>query len=250
MSAKTNKLYRKRLRVAQNDILAVDEGIKPAYLWDVSNVTAEEVKEFLNDLHVASIIHNPLQVLLVKDTLMVTWPVQLIKYLQSVIVDDDCVFVDITNNIAPSVLQELKTLQAIEDMIENVIGQLKEIIDLSLDSDLEIKCDTKWNLTSLFGILSGYPVVYWYDCEVERILSISCLFTSTLRIYNVWASSARKRNHIVYSFSIPECLATDIQCHITVWFDKLDSRVRDTNCIFESLEITCKHMTELYSVAL
>ncbi|XP_023238283.1 UPF0739 protein C1orf74 homolog [Centruroides sculpturatus] len=250
MSPRRNKLYRRRFRSVQNDILAVDEDIKPAYIWDVYNATSQEVKEYLNELHVASIIHNPLQVLRVKDTLMVTWPIRLVNYLQNIIVDDDCAFVDITNNTAPSVLKEYKNLQAIEDMVENVIKQLKEIINLSLDSELEIICDTKWNLTSLFGILSGYPVVYWYDCEMEKSTSISCLFTSTLKIYHVWASiSAGKPNHRIYSFSIPESLVTEVRCHVSAWFDKLVSRVRDTNGVFESLQLTRK-VTELYSVAL
>ncbi|CAH1265012.1 C1orf74 [Branchiostoma lanceolatum] len=124
-----------------------------------------------------------------------------------------------------------------------------------------------WNISTLFGLLVGYPVLYWYDPTQDS----TCLSMVPLLVYNVYvcldhdsATTAAtalgeksvcdcpdERNnhkHKLYSFSIPKNVKQDFSKQIDCWFKRVQEEfaLQDAFCC---LEMKCSEMT-LPTVAL
>ena len=80
------------------------------------------------------------------------------------------------------------------------------------DSILQNEVD-EVNLTTLFGLLLGYPVVYTFS-DSDDVTSLNNI---ELNIYKVFL-----KNIEVISFSVPSVLVNNVSQHIDSWQDRLD----------------------------
>ena len=85
------------------------------------------------------------------------------------------------------------------------------------DPHISIKPPIDMNRTALYGVLLGYPVVYWYK-DVSG--AGNCLSMIPLRVTTVTVS-ANARNCDIYSFSIPEALFHECKESVNAWCSEL-----------------------------
>ena len=83
---------------------------------------------------------------------------------------------------------------------------------------LELNADV--NRSSVFGLLLGYPVVYWYR---NVTTADNCLSHVPLRLFQVFAvdSTTDSQPTVLYSFSVPEQLYSHCQFTIDNWYLQL-----------------------------
>ncbi|XP_071495113.1 UPF0739 protein C1orf74 homolog [Diadema antillarum] len=112
-----------------------------------------------------------------------------------------------------------------EDISNFALAARDVVFQVERDSGdvVNLSC-SEWNLTTVFGLLLGYPVLYWYEVDVHgNCLSYTplcvhkciCNFTfeSFPSIKNEHPSNTcimQKKEHVVYSFSAPECLSSSL----------------------------------------
>ena len=100
------------------------------------------------------------------------------------------------------------------------------------------------NRTTMFGLLLGYPVIYWYRTEDETDPANAevCLDFVPLRVYTVAgkliSTDVECQPHTIYSFSCPEEQAAVMSDTIKNWL-KTTQRV-DCSKYFSDISMTYK----------
>jgi len=100
------------------------------------------------------------------------------------------------------------------------------------------------NRSTVFGLLLGYPVVYWYK---DVTTADNCLSHVPLRLFRILAvdSTANSQPTVIYSFTVPEQLYSHCQFLIDSWQKQLltlASRPR-INWVY-SLHTYCKTVVQ------
>jgi len=72
------------------------------------------------------------------------------------------------------------------------------------------------NHTTVFGLLLGYPVVYWYSNVTS---ADNCLSQVPLRLFRILAVDSKADSHstVIYSFTVPEQLYSHCQSFVDSW---------------------------------
>ena len=114
---------------------------------------------------------------------------------------------------------------------------------------LELNSKPDWNFSTLFGVLLGYPVVYWYS-DIQHCSN--CLSMVPLSVHRVTANSDDlqtsanlpcaklsevRREHPIYSFSVPNALVPHLQNSIDDWFKRVRAKSH------KELKLTCELVT-------
>ena len=106
-------------------------------------------------------------------------------------------------------------------MIQNIDVQLRSFLphpSYGIEVQREIIVKPEWNITTLFGILLDYPVVYWYE-DIED--GKTCLACKDLIRYNVSYNSSlesHSNKSSLVSFTIPKCVfSSSIEASIEKW---------------------------------
>lgn len=223
------------------DVKAVDLGVKPAYLYDIGPPVGHKLQSLIEESVQKSLIISNLNIVEIGMDCLIVNPesVQQIKgSFENINTDFESLqikIVDITDD-SKTILDSSKAVraevhEAVNDIVINVVSGKVHLYVLS-DS---LIC----NRTALFGVLLGYPVVYWFDeskTKTQHYLSmvpLQCV-TVTSKI-TVGGQNAQKEIHNLYSFSYPFCHKAKLKEFITAWFVKLDVKCKHT--MFENLSI-------------
>jgi len=88
------------------------------------------------------------------------------------------------------------------------------------DEALTLELNPDINCTTVFGLLLGYPVVYWYSNTAS---ADNCLSCAPLRVYRISATdnTADGQPAVIYSFTVPEQLFSEYQLLIDNWQKQL-----------------------------
>ena len=94
-------------------------------------------------------------------------------------------------------------------MTDHIEDQLKTFLDEKSEKIIfEVQLNDNWNITTMFGILIDYPIVYWYEDEnAETCLTANELLNIKLQTDITVKTWTVKRE--VYSFTVPVCLITE-----------------------------------------
>lgn len=185
-------------------IHAIDQGWRSGYLWDVPE-KLPEIKDFREILKVLlnnRVIRREIEVLSME---METFLINRESLIESLKDPDRVVFIDIQS-------PEYVRIDRKEDILR-LLQQLK-----TNEDRLDFSSDPRICLSSISGLLIGYPVVYYFDPESEFISSGSDL----LMVYKVYSSG----EYLLYSFSVPVIVLEkekDIREHVENWRNKIES---------------------------
>ena len=243
------------------DIKAVDSGVKPAYLFDIGLPVSHKLHGFVADLLHDLLISNHLNVVemgmdcfIVNVDSINSITLRMAKTLSS-FGHSECnsvktvmeppredglevKLVDITNDSMPNIVLRETTFRELHDAVAEICSNLKS------DSVQIYKLNdsTVCNRTSLYGVLLGYPVVYWFD-ERENVaknylsmVPLSCVQVTAavpLRMDNT--ADKTIESHQLYSFSYPACINDELKGVVDEWYEILKRKCKFT--IYEEVSV-------------
>jgi len=209
------RLKRHAIEICLN-IKLVDIDLKPAYLFDYGVTSAEDIVQLLQELCKSKYIYNRNLIVLIIGADYLVKKVSTIRMFCETNFDWMSIFiVDISKSIEKPYINKC----------ENIIRSLKDVVQkMSAASDdvIVIEIDPKGcNVSTLFGFLLGYPVLYWYETKDGE--SENCLTMEPLTNYKIEGllHGDSKSRHLVYSFSVPQCLKGETCSTVKGWFSKL-----------------------------
>jgi len=236
----TSKWYKALL-----DIVIVDFGIKDILLFDCWSVSSCEMNNFLQSAKVMNLLNNHLSAFSFGMDVFL-YNKSAVKHLKNNLFNTpefQQYVIDISKPLNhPKLLtinckEAKETVALFSSSIGRITSELEELLhDVEIDAD-----DARINPPCLFGLLLGYPAVYWYDRTVSED---NCLLTEHLYLYQVIGEvepeiinsdtdlskslSPNKRNssvrylektcHTVLSFTIPTIINEKIKSDIKLWF--------------------------------
>lgn len=193
----------------------IGNGMKTGFIWDIGSFDPESANRLLNSLKSAYLVDDALTVFKIGDDFgfFIVKAVRTLKY-------DRFSFIDVSKCLcAPSVItkssKESLVIQKCLDELRQQLSLVKPNEILSINLDLDLTC-----FPTVFGLLIGYPVVYWYDrSESDE----NCLAGLELDVFQVGlVNSSREKTCFgdpTISFSIPSCVALDeaVRVRLETW---------------------------------
>lgn len=200
----------KQIRHISNQFQAVNDEnlLKNSFLYDCGNVDVASIKQVVQILKNKWLISSDIRIVTLSQDIFI---LNVKKILDR---ENSSKFViDVSGSNDKPILVPQDKMNSFDDMFEGIRKQLTlfkrnnnddEIIDL-------IIADDNWSVTSIFGYLINYPVLYYLPNSFDS----NCLGNIDLKIFQIILE-----DDIVISFSVPLDILNDneaIQCHITAY---------------------------------
>lgn len=239
-------------------LVAVDQGAKPALLWDVSTPETSLLLKLLKESHDRKLLNNRLILIEVDVDYFIVNKKVLKTYVSDLLSSSPTWLVDISNATPKVASSEVH--QEFSGYLKDILNQLgfstTEASNSSQSSQghNEPQQDSNSsnenicppcvsitslpddvNLSTIFGCLLGYPNIYWWnaDSEGESLTGMPLKVYKLSATYSVDGSQAE-----LFSFSIPEALEPDLRTGIELWGETVNILVaRSTN--FANAQFKC-----------
>lgn len=229
-------------------VLAVDLGLKPALLYDTNGTGSEQVQQYLRCLQTSQLVSKSLCTLdLNGNTLIVNHEIALF-HLNEILNCGNVCLVDVSHSLNRPELHDLSRAEFV-DLVQKLQLLIKGFAQHDYYKPLYAgeQCEN-WNLCTVFGLLLGYPVTYWFDQtkSYENCLSMTTLMVTTAMA--TWEKDGVCHSTCLYSFSVPADLFHKIQPFLKIWNDSLQERFKKQH-VFTNLTISQTSVT-LASVCL
>ena len=220
---------RRRMKEIKLNIQFVDFGLKPSYLLDFGVNSLDSLINLIHDLESRRLIQRHLLAVKLEMDYVVTNPdVFMEMYTEPY---DVVKFVDITSDNTPKVLVK-------SDALDQVISTC-----FSAVTDGSLKPADDINMTSVFGVLIGYPVVYWFEPDSLKSAGNS----QVVQHAEVLGMTDNEQTEVVYSFSYPDNLINVLEKHVSAWFQKWEEAGKWKE-LFKSVSMKCERRTLLSMV--
>ena len=214
------------------DVKTVDLGVKSAYLYDIGPPIGENLQGFIADLVEESLISSYLNIVEVEmDCLIVKAEsvYEIKENLEKNCENQSLKFIDITND-SDSVLTNSEDIRTeIKETVNNISANMASDKVHLYVLPHTLSC----NRTSLFGVLLGYPVIYWFHESKhvgQNFLSLVPLCCITVFSELVTEKENSKDDkHTLYSFSYPACHDGILKDIGNEWFGKLKTKCEGTS---------------------
>lgn len=242
---------RKSLSVPQSldlaaQVLAVDLGLKPALLYDSNGTSSEQVQQYVSSLQSSQLVSKSLFTLdLNGDTLIVN-PFAVRSNLEQVLCGGAIAVIDVCHTLEKPIITDLLRVE-LKSIMQDLLLVVRDSEQLKVAEKpvcVGEKCED-WNLCTVFGLLLGYPVIYWFDQtnSFENCLSMTPLMVTTAAA--TWQADDRC---CLYSFSVPAVLLKETQSNLDSWRLRLQERFQQQD-VFKDLCV-CQTTVTLPSVCL
>lgn len=199
-----------------NNITAVSRTVKPTYLLDFS-FDANKLLQFVKDLYDSGCIDCPLNIYQMGTDLLIVNPKSMNQHKQTDNIEPEVIFVDVSSHLnKPAKVEGSFIIKELVEFIWNLPADEDHVTLF----DIEIG---DINLTTVFGLLLGYPFVYWFNCEChDNNLSMEPLKCFEISQTLNFDTSDTERNQLkIISFSIPETIYDEhADLCVSQWFDK------------------------------
>ena len=81
--------------------------------------------------------------------------------------------------------------------------------------------DPDWNITTMFGVLLDYPVVYWYEDNKYGQNCLSCKDLINYKIVHKALIKSSSIENVVFSFTVPQNVVnSDVEYVIDGWISQ------------------------------
>lgn len=230
-------------------VLAVDLGLKPALLYDSNSASTEQVRQYLRSLQASQLVSKSLLTLDLNGNTLIFNPATVISNLEQVLHDRSVAVIDVCHSLEKPVIAEPLTAE-LKSITEDLLLLLKGFEKLrEAEEPLYVgeKCD-QWNLCTVFGLLLGFPVTYWFDQtkSFENCLSMTPLMVTTAA--TTWQADAASHTCCLYSFSIPDVLHEETHSNVEYWRLQLQEKFQQQH-VLKDLTV-CQTTVILPSVCL
>lgn len=198
----------KHINVLSCNLIAVNIGLKPSYLWDIPvKLDIYKINQVLSALKASKLLSEN----------VVTFELSG-DYFSCNLKEIENLFDHLSETKFVDCSLQLDTPKVIENC-SSIHQSIKEfmIIREHFNKDFfAVEEKTNWCLPSLYGFLLGYPYVYW-SSSTENNLSLHPLL-----LFKVNYSSDSLKLDSVYSFTAPTCVA--VSSHVDGWLAKLKEK--------------------------
>lgn len=229
-------------------VLAVDLGLKPALLYDTNSASSEQVQQYLSSLQFSQLVSKSLLTLNLNGNTLIINPATISFHISQMFCGGKVTVVDVSHSLEMPALCDPARGEFI-NMTQSLQLLLKgyEQHDKSEPIYVGEQCE-QWNLCTVFGILLGYPVTYWFDQNksFENCLSMTPLTVTTASA--TWQSGAAGHTCCFYSFSVPSDLLQETQSNLKSWNICLQEKFQQQH-VLTDLTI-CQTLATLSSVCL
>ncbi|KAM6166748.1 UPF0739 protein C1orf74 homolog [Erethizon dorsatum] len=228
------------------EVLAVARGLKPAVLYDYNCAGALALQGYLEELQRLGLLNPGLHVLEIGENSLIVSPKHACQHLEQVLLGT-IALVDVSSSHPHPSLCSPDQLQDLKVFVAEITMHLQELQrNLSLGVSPSRLHSSHWNLCTVFGLLLGYPVSYTFHLNQGND---NCLALTPLRVFSVHTSWLPGQPPVLlYSFSVPENLFSNLRHILNAWEKDLRTRFR-TQDDFADLSITSEIVT-LPAVAL
>ena len=208
-----------RLRITRRwkelalNLFFIRRGIKPGFLWDLGNINVSGLLEL-------KIVLPDILVLHIAGDYFVSSRECFHKHLHTLTLNFPTI-IDITNKLEKPKIATTVIEHKVQEDLRSLVSQIcdEDRTDISLGLDM--------NVTTLFGLMLGYPVVYYYDTKIQG----NCLSNRDLTVYKVGSD-----NVWPISFSVPTNLST--QTSISTWLENLRTSFEDLDIKLENVNLS------------
>ena len=199
------------------NIVAVDSAVKPAYLLDFG-FQPHKLVELVKELYGSRLITSPLNIYQMGTDLLILNQTNICELQQITDLKLEFVFIDVSSSIdKPEKIQDCcSTIKEYSKFIQMLPINLDEVTLYNIEVE-------NINLTTVFGLLLGYPYVYWFNSESHN----NNLSMEELKCFEVHqplhlkTSEFQNNKHKLFSFSVPETLYDDhAKSLVNHWFEK------------------------------
>ncbi|XP_029357548.1 UPF0739 protein C1orf74 homolog [Echeneis naucrates] len=230
-------------------VSAVDLGLKPALLYDSNGASSEQVQQYLTSLQCSQLVCKTLLTLDLNGNTLIVNPAVVRSNIEQVLHDSSLAVIDVCHSLEKPTIIDLFR-EDLKSMMEDLLLLLREFEQLKEASKplyAGEKCE-EWNLCTVFGLLLGYPVTYWFNESegFENCLSMTPLMVTTATA--TWQAGTTCHRCHLYSFSIPAVLLKETQSNLENWKLCLQKRFLLQN-ILKDLSV-CQTTVTLPSVCL
>ncbi|XP_077429359.1 UPF0739 protein C1orf74 homolog [Vanacampus margaritifer] len=245
---------RKSLSVPQSmdvaaQLSAVDLALKPALLYDANGASAEQVHRYLRWCQSSQLVSDSLVTLDLNGNSFIVNPGATRANLEKVLHNSGPVVIDVCHSLAkPAIIEPVRAgLKSIAQQLLFLLSGLDAAKDVDKGVYVAEGSD-EWNLSAVFGLLLGYPAIYWFDQteSFENCLAMTPLTVTTASA--TWPAGDIDHKCCLYSFSIPAVLQNDTLPNLEEWKLGLQERFRQQN-IHKELTV-CQSAVTLPSVCL
>lgn len=248
------RVGKKSLSVPQSvelaaQVSAVGLGLKPALLYDSNGASAEQVQQYLSSLQTSQLVSKSLLTLDLNGNSLILNPLTVISNLEQALCDSSVAVIDVCHSLEKPIITDLLTT-GLKTIIQDLLLLLRGFEKLKeAEKRLYVgeKCD-QWNLCTVFGLLLGFPVTYWFDQtkSFENCLSMTPLMVTTAAA--TWQVDAEPHRCCLYSFSIPDVLREGTRSNLQVWRHQLQEQFQQQHFL-KNLQV-CQTTVTLPSVCL
>lgn len=229
-------------------VLAVDSGLKPALLYDSNSASADQVQQYLASLQSSQIVSKLLVTLDLNGNSVIVNPVAVRSNVEQLFHDRNVVAIDVCHSLEkPAIADPLRReLQSMTHDLLLLFRGLEQLKENEKPYFVGEKSE-EWNLCTVFGLLLGYPVTYWFDQtkSFENCLAMTPLVVTTASA--MWQVGPASHRFCLYSFSVPADLQ-ELHPNLENWRLCLQQRFVEQN-VLKDLQV-CQTTVTLPSVCL
>lgn len=221
-----NKKWNSAVTGLATQIFFVECGLRPGFIWDIGPpVDCQMMIDIMSGLRQSKLISFNLRILQIVDDFCI---VNVQSYCN--INFDDVTFVNVSGTLVEPQIFDSSELTA----MLSAFGQQMKNLQNSDDLIMQVNVDQSFCIPTLFGLVAGFPIVYYYDPLVS---DQNCLANVSLRIHQV----CHRNGTLLVSVSCPAKLINQtgsLKRKIEQWTDSF--RVNS--------DLVCKVFQETLSV--
>jgi hypothetical protein len=141
-------------------------------------------------------------------------------------------------------------IMCITDDIRSIVNATLQTVKHCLQEQLHSCCENVLNIepgpsvnqTTLYGLLLGYPVVYWYT-DTYHTGHNTCLSLVPMTVTKAKLVESSSHQHVIYSFTVPQFLHHQCQQLIEHWTKQLTA----ATCLHNAYSVLIYNEIALHS---
>jgi hypothetical protein len=210
--------------------------VKPSFLFDICGSDRNTLSAFVTETN----SHNfgtKSNLICVDDCHLFIANLDAVKKAIENSLENKLIIIDIGKD-SPAELRQVSEHPNLEEMLKTTVKKLQ--FNNKHDDVIDIKLEPNWNGCSLFGILLGFPCVYYYD--VDESSDKNCLsYAQLIQIQGF------QYDRVVASFTVPKVIYdnrdSNVKQIIENWREIFGEN-KSRNCCF-SIDCDVKTSTEI-----
>lgn len=213
-------------------VSAVDLGLKPALLYDSNGASADQVQQYLSSLQSSQLVSRSLLTLDLNGNTLIVNPLTVRSNVEQLFRDDSVAVIDVRHSLEkPTITDPLRgELKSMTQDLLLLLRGFEQLKEAERPHHVGEESE-QWNLCTVFGLLLGYPVTYWFDQtkSFENCLSMTPLMVTTASA--TWQADTAGHTCCLYSFSVPAVLLKAVQSNLENWRLHLQERFQQQNVL-------------------